>query len=119
MKKRTVTFVLPGDEQVYTLVYDFNKLCDIETETGINALRFIGGEVNATQTRAILYGCLKTAHPAVTLEEAGDLLGFDEDTVLGALTIVLKGVEEPPPAPPAPPVVFGAGELPNPNEPPA
>jgi hypothetical protein len=49
-----------------------------------------GGGLDATVTRALLYGFLKKAHPAVTLAECGFLLSRDLETVLGALMSIMK-----------------------------
>jgi hypothetical protein len=80
---KPVTFTLEGDSQVYSLTFDFKALCDTEAVTGCNLLLTIGGlGVTATSTRALLFALLKTAHPAVTLKEAGELLARDPDVVL-------------------------------------
>lgn len=88
---KPVTFTLENDPQVYSLQFDFNLLCDAEAETGLNLMHgFMGLGIDARVTRGVLYACLKTAHPAVTLKEAGDLLSKDRETVLEALGKAIK-----------------------------
>jgi hypothetical protein len=92
MSEEYVEFTFENDPQVYKLAYDFNILCDIETATGLNLMgAFLGyGAVTANQTRALLYACLKKAHPVVLLNEAGELLSRDMGTVLRALAKTIK-----------------------------
>lgn len=100
-----ITFTLGDEPQVYTLQFDFNALCDAEEVAGCNLMRAVigGAEFTATKARALLFAFLKTAHPKVTLAEAGELFSKDQGVVLTALIKVLNGVwraEESEPAEP-------------------
>ncbi len=86
---QSVSFQLEGD-QVYSLSFDFNQICEAETVARCNLMTALaGGGITALQTRALLYACLKTAHPQVLLSEAGWLLSQDMPKVLAALAQVL------------------------------
>lgn len=77
-----------GDPQPLFFRYDFNRLCDLESETGLNlgvALR----EVSAQQTRALVCAYLRTAH-AVNLDEVGDLLTRNRNAVLEAMSAAMS-----------------------------
>ena len=91
---KVVTFELQDDPVEYHLFKDFDQICTVEEETGVNLMRAMaGGQITATQTRALLFALLKTSH-AVLLEEAGELLSRpDWTTVLNALSLAL-GIEE-------------------------
>lgn len=69
--------------------YDYNLICDLETETGLNLNFGLSlSQLNARQTRALICAFLRTAH-AVTLDEVGDLLTSDRNAVLAAWTQAL------------------------------
>ena len=70
----------------YSLVFDFNALCDIETLIGPLAL-VLTDPVKAssvTTVRAILWGGLKRKHD-VSIEQAGDIMSelVDKDGISG------------------------------------
>ena len=91
MDREFITFTLPDDSQEYRMTYDFNELCKAEEVTGLNLLEPLTGRgITARHTRALLYACLRTAHPIVTLDEAGGLLTRDRDLVLGKLAEALQ-----------------------------
>lgn len=78
-------------QQSYKLTFDFNEICDAETATGFNLwapLRNLSA-MSAGQVRGLLFALLKTAHPQVTLKEAGALLTCDMLNVSDALWAVL------------------------------
>lgn len=110
-KSEFVTFKLADDPVEYKLLKDFNKICDAEAETGCNLMRaMLGALTNARELRALLFGCLKTAHPSVLLSEAGDLMDRpDWGVVLTALGKAMgwESVKEVPDVPAIPPA---AGE---------
>jgi hypothetical protein len=85
--------------------YDFNLVCDLETETGLNLNFGLSlSQLNARQTRALICAFLRTAH-AVTLEEVGDLLTSDRTAILAAWTqalVVSKMMVEEKPEEPTP-----------------
>lgn len=97
MEREFIVFKIADDPQEYKLCYDFNQLVDAEELTGCNLLAaFMGGGLNAKAFRALLYACLKTAHPHVLLSEAGDLMSKDRATVMAAVGKVLGGeISEP------------------------
>lgn len=70
---------IPGlTDNTLNLVKDINKLCEAEQETGLNLFKAImGGQVNLSNLRAMLWAALATAH-AVTIPEAGDLIGRED-----------------------------------------
>jgi hypothetical protein len=92
MSEEYVEFTIENDPQVYKLAYDFNHMCDTELATGTNLMEpFLGrSAMNANQVRGLLTACLKKAHPAVLLIEAGELLSRDLDTVLQALAKTIR-----------------------------
>lgn len=88
----TVTFELEGHPHPYSLKYDFNVVCDVEAATGANLMRALaGGQINAAETRGLLYALLKPSNPDLLLSEAGALLDEDMETVLPALTSAIQG----------------------------
>lgn len=105
MQSNAITFKLGDDPQEYKIQFDFNEVCEAESVCGCNLMRAIaGGEISAAQTRGLLYACLKTAHPVVTLSEAGGLLSKDINTVLDALAQVLQAARDTEEAEPVPQV---------------
>lgn len=112
-EKTSIKFHFEGEIREYVLVYDFNKFCDAETETGANILSWIGGNNRtASQLRAVLYACLKTDNPKVLLSEAGDMLNRDTGGLLACLTALIgaavEGTEEEDETPPATPALANA-----------
>jgi hypothetical protein len=62
----------------YTLVYDINVICIIETKTGLKVRQLVAellGDASLTITRSVFWGGLITKHPAMTLQDAGTLMG--------------------------------------------
>lgn len=66
-------------DKTYQLVYDFNTMCDVEEESGVNLLTTLQnlGGMTAEQLRALLYASLKLSNPTTTLLEAGSLIRVD------------------------------------------
>lgn len=69
----------------YTMVLDFNALCDFEGETGKNALTVLEsmerGGVNASDLRALMWAALRQNHPDMTLPMAGQILSENVDAI--------------------------------------
>ncbi|MFD2175935.1 GTA-gp10 family protein, partial [Rhodobacter lacus] len=59
----------------YTMVLDFNALCDFEGETGKNALTALegmeAGKISASDLRVLMWAGLRQRHPEMTLALAG------------------------------------------------
>lgn len=86
----SVKLVIEDDPQEYVLTWDINRVIEAEEETGRNFMLALGsGGLALADSRALLYGVLKTSH-AVTRDEAGTLLSSDTDAVLDALSRLLK-----------------------------
>lgn len=62
----------------YTVRIDMNALAEFEEATGKKALTVLTqmgkGDPSIRDMRALLWACLVTAQPEITLAEAGDLL---------------------------------------------
>ena len=106
MEKPSVKFNFNGEKREYTLVYDFNKFCDAEEETGgrHNLLAAIGGgSRTAGQFRLLVYACLKTENPNLRIAEAGELINRDTPMIANALQSLLTAAigEDEPQGPPA------------------
>lgn len=69
---------LPYEGKDYTMVMDFNALCDFEDKAGkpvgdvLEALQT--GKIVARDMRALIWAGLKQRHPDMTLELAGQIL---------------------------------------------
>lgn len=76
---------LSCDGKSYTMVLDFNALCDFEAETGKNALTALEGmergTVEARDMRALLWAGLRQHHPEITLQDAGRILSENVDAI--------------------------------------
>jgi hypothetical protein len=72
----------------FRLVKDFNVLCDVEQETGLNLLR--PESTDSRVTRAMLYAYLKEYNPELTIFEAGNLLTMDQDACFEAMSRVMN-----------------------------
>lgn len=76
---------LTHDGQPYTMVLDFNALCDFEGETGKNALTALegmeSGDVSASDLRALMWAGLRQRHPEMTLQLAGSILSENTDAI--------------------------------------
>jgi len=70
----------------YTLRCDFNAMCSFEEETGEDALeifeKFETGDVKLKFMRAMMWAFMQKHHPESTLEEAGDLLSEDAESLM-------------------------------------
>ena len=107
----SIKFHFNGEDREYTLVYDYNKFCEVEAETGLNMLAAMGPGRTMSGLRAMLYALLKTTNPKILLSEAGDMLSRDMEDVgncVNALIATAIGIEEDQdgttPAPPEPAV---------------
>jgi hypothetical protein len=59
----------------YRLVFDFNAIARVEELTGMNLFgSFDFTNLNASKFRAMLYASLLKENPAITLDEAGELI---------------------------------------------
>lgn len=71
---------LEVDGITYRLAFDYNAIAEAEQAAGINLLEGMGkvllGAMTAGHLRALLYAALLKAHPGITLDQAGDLLGI-------------------------------------------
>lgn len=87
-----ITFMLKDDPVTYSLLFDFNQVCDAEVISGCNLMQALSGGVHITaaQTRALLFASLRTAHPGVSIAEAGELLSREYPVVLNALSNVIS-----------------------------
>jgi hypothetical protein len=78
---------LKAGEDVYTLVYSINALCEAEEATGVNIL----GDLSKLSTlRVMLWAGLQTKHPGTTRKQAGDII--EAAGVLQAQEAVAEGV---------------------------
>lgn len=76
-----------GDE-TYTLVLTINSICDVEEETGRN---LIGDLTRLATLRLMLYAALKEKHPAITVADAGNIIGaVGGGKVMEAVSTALK-----------------------------
>lgn len=97
-----------GSDLTYQLCFNYNLLCDIETEVGLNLNHAIQriDLASANQTRALLWSMLKTAQPKITLATCGDILSADlnaarravADELIAALHESTSGAEPATPA---------------------
>lgn len=85
---------LTHNSQNYTMVLDFNALCDFESQTGKDALVFLGrmenGQASASELRSLMWAGLRQRHPEMTLELAGAILGENVDTITKAANLALS-----------------------------
>jgi len=77
------------DGRRYTLRCDLNAFAAFETETGENALAVIGrfeaGEVKVKHMIAMMWSFLRRHHPETTIEDAGDILSADVDSLMAVI----------------------------------
>ncbi len=87
--KGEVSLVYSGAD--YTMVLDFNALCDFEGETGKNALSVLdgGSSMTASDMRALLWAGLRQRHPEMTLSLAGEILSENIDAIGRATAVAL------------------------------
>lgn len=64
-----VSIVIGGVER--HLAYDYNAIVLAEKATGVNLLKAIVGEINATNLRGLLWAALVRETPKLTLDEVG------------------------------------------------
>ena len=83
---------LTYEGQSYTMVLDFNALCDFEGETGKNALTELegmeAGALSASDTRALMWAGLRQRHPDMTLQLAGCILSENADAIQRATAVI-------------------------------
>lgn len=81
----------------YTIVLDFNALCDFEGETGKNALTALDGmekgEVNASDMRALMWAALRQNHPEMTLQLAGKILSENVGAIAEASAVMVPDAD--------------------------
>jgi hypothetical protein len=84
MKKATLTI----DGTDYSLVYDFNRICEAEAETNCNLLRALYNllKLKAAELRGLLYAAIERDGKRLTLTEVGGLIRVD---TVGAITNAL------------------------------
>jgi hypothetical protein len=82
-------FPWSGGDREAMLVHDFNCLCDVEAETGLNLGMLSLRNPTSQQTRGLVCAYLRTAH-AISLQEAGDLLTRDQNAVLEAMSMAMN-----------------------------
>jgi hypothetical protein len=77
------------DGRELTLRFDFGALVEAEEAAGVGTEEMMSelakGGARLKTARAMLYGSLRYHHPELTLEDAGDLLLSDSETVSGAM----------------------------------
>lgn len=82
----------------YRMVLDFNAMCDFEAETGKNALVALEGmergEINASDTRALMWAGLRQYHEDMTLPLAGKILSKNIDAVARAASASMPEGED-------------------------
>jgi hypothetical protein len=78
------------DGVTYSLVFDFNAAAEAEKATGVNLLQasFNLANISSLQLRAFLFAALTSRHPAMTVEDAGDLIRFD--TLVDVTTAIVE-----------------------------
>jgi hypothetical protein len=70
-------------EHDFNLVFNFNALALLEEKTGMNAFRVVDFQnINATTIRAMLWTALITEQPDITMEDVGNLLTFENMSVV-------------------------------------
>jgi len=83
----TIQFAtLKVGEESYPLAYSFNSIAEAEHVAGCNLLGGLEnlGELSALQFRGLLYAAMKVANPKVTIEQAGELIGFGSTGVIAS-----------------------------------
>lgn len=88
-----------GDES-FTMVMDFNALCDFEGETGKDALKFMedmeNGEASVVEIRVMMWAALRQLHPDMTLQLAGRILSENADAIQRAAAAAAPAAESKP-----------------------
>ncbi|SEI10103.1 gene transfer agent family protein [Paracoccus alkenifer] len=84
---------LTHDGQDYTMVLDFNALCEYEDATGDSWNGFFerldSGAIRATELRTMVWAGLRSHHPDITLPQAGAVLSSNSDAVIRAAAAAL------------------------------
>jgi len=82
---------LTYEGQSYTMVLDFNALCDFEGETGKDALATLegmdAGKASVTDLRALMWAGLRQRHPEMTLQLAGSIFSENVDAIQRAVAL--------------------------------
>lgn len=88
---------LTHEGQSYTMVLDFNALCDFEEVSGRNALtdpEALNVEtMSAVELRQLMWAGLRQRHPEMTLQLAGAILSSDTDALKRASAAALPDDE--------------------------
>jgi|ERR1700722_837381 len=81
---------LPSGE--YKLAYSFNSIAEAERVASCNLLEGLEnlGALTALQFRGLFYAALSIAHPGMTIERAGDLIGLDAEERLAVANAIAK-----------------------------
>jgi hypothetical protein len=75
----TIRFArVEAEGKTYKLAFSFNAIALAEVHCGVNLLEGIENllSLSAAQFRGLLYAALSTAHPKLTLQDAGNLINF-------------------------------------------
>lgn len=72
------------NNNAYTLKLTVNNLCDAEAISGVNLFAF--DTMSIAVIRGLLFAAVRGQHSIKTIEQAGELLDLDMDTVLEAVT---------------------------------
>lgn len=59
-----------------TLKFNFNALVYFEEATGKNYLQMNQNNLSVSDFRALMYGCLKSDDPELTLEQTGEIMSL-------------------------------------------
>lgn len=93
---------LTHEGQDYTMVLDFNALCEYEGATGDSWNSFFdrldNGTIRATELRAMVWAGLMAHHPDITLSQAGAVLSSNSDAVIRAAAAALPAEKGAPPS---------------------
>jgi len=86
------------DGKTFTLRCDFNAMCWFEEATGENALKvfedFEGGGISASMMRKMMLAFLQRHHPDATIEDAGDIMSVDVDSLARLMQAATPTPEE-------------------------
>ncbi|WP_299145980.1 hypothetical protein [uncultured Tateyamaria sp.] len=86
--------VTVGDT-TWTMVADFNALCDFQDATGVSASKFLGDledkskEIDALLVRQFVLATLLEHHPKANLRDAGRVISADGDALVRAIDAAL------------------------------
>jgi hypothetical protein len=90
-----VSLILGGVER--HLVFDFNAIVLAEKLTGVNLLKAIVADVDATNLRALLWTALVRESPKLTLDEVGTWISMRNAGIIrrALVTAWFGSIEEP------------------------